>query len=65
MKFVWYFLAFILGAFGLLSAARTVERLIAGIGILPAQVCIAIVALGLAWKCVQKARQNLPDEDSM
>jgi hypothetical protein len=56
MKIVWYSLAVFLGAFGALALLHSIERLIAGAGILPVQILIGLVCLPLAWLCIRKAR---------
>jgi hypothetical protein len=56
MKILFYVLTAILGLFGILAVLRTVERLMSGAGILPAQLLIAVVALVLAGVCLKKAR---------
>ena len=58
MRVVWYLLALVLGLFGALALFRTVELLLVGAGVSPAQVLIALVGLLLAWLCVQKARSS-------
>ena len=58
MKILFYFLTAVLGLFGILAVVRTVERLVSGAGLLPAQLLIAIVALVLAGVCLKKARTS-------
>ena len=58
MKVLFYVLTAILGLFGILAVVRTVERLVSGAGILPAQLLIAVVALVLAGICLRKARAS-------
>jgi len=59
MRIIFYFLTFIFGFFGILALLRTIERLVAGAGILPAQVLIAFVTLLLAVVCLRKARGSI------
>jgi len=56
MKIVWYVLTAFLGLVGALALIRTIERLVVGAGLLPAQLIIAIVMLLLAALCLRKAR---------
>jgi len=56
MKIVWYLLTAFLGLVGALALIRTIERLVVGAGLLPAQLIIAIVMLLLAALCLRKAR---------
>ena len=58
MRVVWYLLAVILGAFGVLGLLRSVERLAAGAGVSPVQIFIGLIGLLLAWLCVRKARSG-------
>jgi hypothetical protein len=58
MKICFYCLTAVLGLFGILAVLRTIERLMAGAGLLPAQLLIAIVALLLAGVCLRKARSG-------
>ncbi len=56
MRILWYFLTALFGLIGVLALIRTVERLLAGAGLIPMQLVIAFVMLLLAVLCVQKAR---------
>jgi hypothetical protein len=58
MRIGWYLLAVVLGAFGVLGVARSIERLTAGAGVSPIQILIGLIGLLLAWLCVQKARAS-------
>ena len=58
MKIVWYLLAAILGAFGVLGLLRSVELLATGAGGSPIQMVIGLIGLLLAWQCVRKARSS-------
>jgi hypothetical protein len=58
MKILFYVLTAVLGLFGILAVLRTVERLMAGAGILSVQLLIALVALILAGVCLKKARAS-------
>ena len=58
MKVLFYVLTAILGLFGILAVVRTVQRLVSGAGILPAQLLIAFVALVFAGICLRKARAS-------
>ena len=60
MKILFYFLTAVFGLFGILAVLRTIERLMSGAGLLPAQLLIAIVALLLAVVCLKKARGRAP-----
>jgi hypothetical protein len=62
MKILFYFLTAVFGLFGILAVLRTVERLMSGAGLLPAQLLIAIVALVLAGVCLKKARSGAPEQ---
>jgi len=56
MRILWYLLTALFGLIGVLALIRTVERLAAGAGVIPAQLVIAFVMLLLAVLCVRKAR---------
>ena len=56
MKILFYVLTAVFGLFGILAVLRTIERLMSGAGLLPAQLLIAIVMLLLAVVCLKKAR---------
>jgi hypothetical protein len=57
MNILWYLLAFVAGALGLLALARVIERLALG-GISMVQAAIALIFLFLAWKSLEKARSR-------
>jgi hypothetical protein len=57
MSTVWYLLALLFGAFGILALLRSVELLVTG-GRATGQVLIAIVGLLLAWQSFRKARST-------
>lgn len=56
MKVLMYLLTAVFGLFGVLSAIRFFEVLLLGGGILPVQIFIAAVFLGIAYFCLKKAR---------
>ena len=56
MRILWYGLTALFGVIGVLAGLRIVERLVSGAGIIPVQLIIAFVMLGLAVLCLQKAR---------
>ena len=58
MAYLWYLPAFLCGLFGVLAAARSLERLFVGQGLLPAQVLLSVVFLFLAYKAVRRARKG-------
>ena len=58
MKILLYLLAAIFAAFGALSLLRTIERLLAGAGVLPVQIVLAVVMLTLAGLCAKRARRK-------
>lgn len=58
MRIVWYLLAVVLGAFGVLGVIRSIERLAAGAGVSPIQLLIGLIGILLAWLCSQKARSS-------
>ena len=60
MKTLWYFLTAIFGFYGILAVVHTIEFLVTGAGLLPAELIIAIVALLLASVCLKKARSKTP-----
>jgi hypothetical protein len=60
MKILFYILAVVFGLLSLLAVLRTIERLLSGIGLLPSQLLIALVALLLAGVCLRKARSKEP-----
>jgi len=60
MKILFYFLTAAFGLLGILALLRTIERLMAGAGLLPAQLLVAIVALLLAGVCLKKAKSGAP-----
>ena len=62
MKILFYVLTAVFGLFGILAVLRTIERLMAGAGLLPAQLLIAIVMLCLAVVCLKKARGGAPEK---
>ena len=62
MKILFYFLTAIFGLFGILAVLRTIERLMSGAGLLPAQLLIAVVMLLLAVVCLKKARGGAPEK---
>ena len=56
MRIVLYLLTAFFGLVGVLAAVRTIEHLLSGAGLLPAQLVIALVMLLLAVLCLRKAR---------
>jgi small neutral amino acid transporter SnatA (MarC family) len=56
MRIIWYLLAVLLGAFGVLGLVRSAERIATGAGASPIQILIGLVGLLLAWLCIRKAR---------
>jgi hypothetical protein len=58
MRVVWYLLAVVLGAFGVLGVLRSLERLSTGEGVLPIQILIGLGCLVLAWQCIRKGRRG-------
>jgi|GEM_PF-2094546 hypothetical protein len=63
MKILWYFLTAVFGFYGILAVLRTIELLVTGAGLLPAQLVIAIVALLLASVFLKKARSKTPSQE--
>jgi hypothetical protein len=55
LKALFYFLTAVFGLFGVLTVLRTIERLISGVGLMPAQLLFAIVALLSTGLCLKKA----------
>jgi hypothetical protein len=62
MKILLYFLTAVFGLFGILAVLRTIERLMFGAGLLPAQLPIAFVSFVLAGVCLKKARSGAPEQ---
>jgi len=56
MKALFYIIAVIFGLFGLLSLVRFLETAAFGGGILPVQLLIGVVGIGVAIVCIKKAR---------
>ena len=56
VKALLYLLTVVLGAIGALAVLRSVERLVVGAGLMPVQLFMGVVFLGLAWLCLKKAR---------
>jgi hypothetical protein len=56
MKALYWFLAFLFGAYGVLSLLRAIEVLVAGRGIRPVAILFGIIALAIAGRCAGKAR---------
>jgi len=56
MKTLWYFLTVVAGLIGVLAAVRTIERLMSGASLLPAQLLIAVISLVAALLFLRKAR---------
>lgn len=56
MRILWYLLTALFGVIGVLALIRTVERVLAGAGLIPMQLVIAFVMLLLAVVCVRQAR---------
>lgn len=56
MKILWYILTFLFGLFGVLATIRVVERLVSGVGVLPVQLLLALLLLGLAVASFRQAR---------
>jgi hypothetical protein len=63
MKALWYFLTVIFGFYGILAVLHTIELLVTGAGLFPAQLITAIVALLLASVFLKKARSKTPSHE--
>jgi hypothetical protein len=57
MKILWYGLTLVLGLFGLLSLLRFFELQLTTGSFYPIQLVMAIICLGLAYKCLVQARR--------
>jgi hypothetical protein len=58
MKILWYFLTAVFGFYGILAVVHTIELLVTGAGLLPAELIAAIVSLLLASVSLKKARNK-------
>jgi hypothetical protein len=63
MKFVFYFLTTFFSLLGALALLRTIELLLTGEGMLPAQFFVVIIMLLLAGGCLKKARNIMTGMD--
>jgi hypothetical protein len=58
MRFLLYVAATLFGLFGVLALLRTIERVATGVGWLPSQVALGLLALLIATVCFRRARKR-------